>query len=375
MFGQSNDEPLLHSMNVDPPRTNLPWEFSFEVKFYPTTPTTIVDDHARYYVFLQLRRDILIGRLPATADTHALLGSFAAQIEFGDAPAQVNDEYEKFIVGARLVPTEHSNAEVSRTDYCPTSPAQTILLDDPTLQNKDEQLAGLIFELLESERFQELFIGIIERSRSNEYKKLKEELEQQKAKTAELESELVAIKKLVTTQGGRNPLPTPLLESASELERKRSVVISGIPEGRHGSEIENWKWDHICYNKVMNHLNVGTTPVTMYRLGRPNSHRPRLLKVVYGSSATQLAVLKRAPFLRSFPSGQLPVYIRRSMTREERDKIKSELVPKTFPNTQISRKVRPQPSPHLNVNPTHATTSEPMDLSGNESVDNIAAPN
>uniref|UniRef100_A0A8R1E2K0 FERM domain-containing protein n=1 Tax=Caenorhabditis japonica TaxID=281687 RepID=A0A8R1E2K0_CAEJA len=72
--------------------TDLPWEFSFEVKFYPTTPTTIVDDHARYYVFIQLRRDILTGRLPATADTHALLGSFVAQIEFGDAPAQVNDE-------------------------------------------------------------------------------------------------------------------------------------------------------------------------------------------------------------------------------------------------------------------------------------------
>uniref|UniRef100_A0A8R1EE71 Uncharacterized protein n=1 Tax=Caenorhabditis japonica TaxID=281687 RepID=A0A8R1EE71_CAEJA len=126
---------------------------------------------------------------------------------------------------------------------------------------KDEQLAGLIFELLESERFQELFIGIIERSRSNEYKKLKEELEQQKAKTAELESELVAIKKLVTTQGGRNPSPTPLLESASELERKRSVVISGIPEGRHGSEIENWKWDYICYNKITPNNNSDIPPL------------------------------------------------------------------------------------------------------------------
>uniref|UniRef100_A0A8R1EDH2 FERM domain-containing protein n=1 Tax=Caenorhabditis japonica TaxID=281687 RepID=A0A8R1EDH2_CAEJA len=94
---------------------NLPWEFSFEVKFYPATPTTIVDDHTRYYVFLQLCPDILTGRLPATADTHALLGSFVGQIEFGDAPAQVNDEYEKFIVVARLVPTEHLNAEVSRT--------------------------------------------------------------------------------------------------------------------------------------------------------------------------------------------------------------------------------------------------------------------
>uniref|UniRef100_A0A8R1IEV5 FERM domain-containing protein n=1 Tax=Caenorhabditis japonica TaxID=281687 RepID=A0A8R1IEV5_CAEJA len=101
---------------TNPNVADLPWEFSFEVKFYPTTPTTIVDDHTRYYVFLQLRRDILTGRLPATADTHALLGSFVAQIEFGDAPAQVNDEYENFIVAARLVPTEHSNAEVSRTE-------------------------------------------------------------------------------------------------------------------------------------------------------------------------------------------------------------------------------------------------------------------
>uniref|UniRef100_A0A8R1EX57 FERM domain-containing protein n=1 Tax=Caenorhabditis japonica TaxID=281687 RepID=A0A8R1EX57_CAEJA len=60
---------------------DLPWEFSFEVKFYPTTPTTIVDDHARYYVFLQLRRDILTGRLPATADTHALHGSFVVEMK------------------------------------------------------------------------------------------------------------------------------------------------------------------------------------------------------------------------------------------------------------------------------------------------------
>uniref|UniRef100_A0A8R1ER43 FERM domain-containing protein n=1 Tax=Caenorhabditis japonica TaxID=281687 RepID=A0A8R1ER43_CAEJA len=41
-------------------------EFEVNVKFYPTTPTTIVDDHARYYVFLQLRRDILTFQPPPT---------------------------------------------------------------------------------------------------------------------------------------------------------------------------------------------------------------------------------------------------------------------------------------------------------------------
>uniref|UniRef100_A0A8R1IN49 FERM domain-containing protein n=1 Tax=Caenorhabditis japonica TaxID=281687 RepID=A0A8R1IN49_CAEJA len=69
-----NDKKILKQLK------NLPQEFSFEVKFYPTTPTTIVDDHARYYVFLQLRRDILTGRLPATADTHALHGSFVVEM-------------------------------------------------------------------------------------------------------------------------------------------------------------------------------------------------------------------------------------------------------------------------------------------------------
>ncbi|CAI2293152.1 unnamed protein product [Caenorhabditis sp. 36 PRJEB53466] len=100
-----NDKKILRQLK------GLPWEFSFEVKFYPTTPTTLVDDHARYYLFLQLRRDILTGRLPATADTHALLGSFVAQMEFGDAPSQISDEYEQFIVNSKLVPTEQANSE------------------------------------------------------------------------------------------------------------------------------------------------------------------------------------------------------------------------------------------------------------------------
>uniref|UniRef100_A0A8R1ILB1 FERM domain-containing protein n=1 Tax=Caenorhabditis japonica TaxID=281687 RepID=A0A8R1ILB1_CAEJA len=73
------EEGIRHWLYNDKQLKNLPWEFSFEVKFYPTTPTTIVDNHTRYYVFLQLRRDILTGRLPATADTHALHGSFVVE--------------------------------------------------------------------------------------------------------------------------------------------------------------------------------------------------------------------------------------------------------------------------------------------------------
>src|SRR4029434_2071676 len=38
----------------------------------------------RYYLCLQLRDDILSGRLPCSFVTHALLGSYAVQAELGD---------------------------------------------------------------------------------------------------------------------------------------------------------------------------------------------------------------------------------------------------------------------------------------------------
>lgn len=39
---------------------------------------------SRYYLCLQLRDDILSGRLPCSFVTHALLGSYTVQAELGD---------------------------------------------------------------------------------------------------------------------------------------------------------------------------------------------------------------------------------------------------------------------------------------------------
>lgn len=39
---------------------------------------------SRYYLCLQLRNDILSGRLPCSFVTHALLGSYTVQAELGD---------------------------------------------------------------------------------------------------------------------------------------------------------------------------------------------------------------------------------------------------------------------------------------------------
>ncbi|TRZ12708.1 hypothetical protein HGM15179_014403 [Zosterops borbonicus] len=61
-----------------------PWDFTFNVKFYPPDPAQLTEDITRYYLCLQLRQDILTGRLPCSFATLALLGSYTVQSELGD---------------------------------------------------------------------------------------------------------------------------------------------------------------------------------------------------------------------------------------------------------------------------------------------------
>ncbi|XP_076320120.1 uncharacterized protein LOC143230443 isoform X2 [Tachypleus tridentatus] len=63
---------------------NGPWVFSFEVKFYPPDPAQLQEDITRYQLCLQIRNDILSGKLPCSFVTHALLGSYLVQSELGD---------------------------------------------------------------------------------------------------------------------------------------------------------------------------------------------------------------------------------------------------------------------------------------------------
>ncbi|XP_019403215.1 PREDICTED: protein 4.1 isoform X4 [Crocodylus porosus] len=61
-----------------------PWDFTFNVKFYPPDPAQLTEDITRYYLCLQLRQDIVTGRLPCSFATLALLGSYTVQSELGD---------------------------------------------------------------------------------------------------------------------------------------------------------------------------------------------------------------------------------------------------------------------------------------------------
>ncbi|XP_027407329.1 band 4.1-like protein 2 isoform X4 [Bos indicus x Bos taurus] len=82
---------------------NLPWLFSFNVKFYPPDPSQLTEDITRYFLCLQLRQDIASGRLPCSFVTHALLGSYTLQAELGD--------YD---------PEEHASHDLSDFQFAPT---------------------------------------------------------------------------------------------------------------------------------------------------------------------------------------------------------------------------------------------------------------
>nr|XP_012313752.1 band 4.1-like protein 2 isoform X11 [Aotus nancymaae] len=82
---------------------NLPWLFTFNVKFYPPDPSQLTEDITRYFLCLQLRQDIASGRLPCSFVTHALLGSYTLQAELGD--------YD---------PEEHGSIDLSEFQFAPT---------------------------------------------------------------------------------------------------------------------------------------------------------------------------------------------------------------------------------------------------------------
>uniref|UniRef100_A0A8C2BDV1 protein-tyrosine-phosphatase n=1 Tax=Cyprinus carpio TaxID=7962 RepID=A0A8C2BDV1_CYPCA len=56
----------------------------FRVKFFVSDPSKLQEEYTRYLYFLQLKQDILSGRLPCPQNTAVLLASYAVQAELGD---------------------------------------------------------------------------------------------------------------------------------------------------------------------------------------------------------------------------------------------------------------------------------------------------
>ncbi|NXX51583.1 EPB41 protein, partial [Tricholaema leucomelas] len=86
-----------------------PWDFTFNVKFYPPDPAQLTEDITRYYLCLQLRQDIIMGRLPCSFATLALLGSYTVQSELGDYDSDLHGP--DYITEFKLAPNQTKELE------------------------------------------------------------------------------------------------------------------------------------------------------------------------------------------------------------------------------------------------------------------------
>ncbi|XP_045018078.1 band 4.1-like protein 4A isoform X5 [Bubalus bubalis] len=64
--------------------TGPPYTLYFGIKFYAEDPCKLKEEITRYQFFLQVKQDVLQGRLPCPINTAAQLGAYAIQAELGD---------------------------------------------------------------------------------------------------------------------------------------------------------------------------------------------------------------------------------------------------------------------------------------------------
>ncbi|XP_075051625.1 LOW QUALITY PROTEIN: protein 4.1-like [Mixophyes fleayi] len=105
------------------------WDFTFNVKFYPPDPAQLTEDITRYNLCLQLRQDILSGRLPCSFATLALLGSYTVQSEVGDYDEDLHgtDYVSEFKLSPNQTKDLESKVAELHKSYRSMTPAQADL--------------------------------------------------------------------------------------------------------------------------------------------------------------------------------------------------------------------------------------------------------
>ncbi|EEB16103.1 4.1 G protein, putative [Pediculus humanus corporis] len=118
-----------------------PFSLYFGVKFYAADPCKLLEEITRYQFFLQVKQDILQGRLPVSFETAAELGAYAVQSEIGD--------YD---------PKRHSKGYVSEFRFTSNQTAEL----EARIEERHKDLAGLMpaaaeFSYLEKVKWLEMY--------------------------------------------------------------------------------------------------------------------------------------------------------------------------------------------------------------------------
>ncbi|XP_071446930.1 tyrosine-protein phosphatase non-receptor type 4 isoform X1 [Hetaerina americana] len=104
-------------------KQNRGGHFFFRVKFYVTDPSKLQEEYTRYHFFLQIRKDILDGRLQVPPSTACLLASYAVQSELGDY--HPDEHGSGYLSEFRLIPGQSEEMEKKIAELHKLHKAQT----------------------------------------------------------------------------------------------------------------------------------------------------------------------------------------------------------------------------------------------------------
>uniref|UniRef100_A0A7I4YBW2 UBX domain-containing protein 6 n=1 Tax=Haemonchus contortus TaxID=6289 RepID=A0A7I4YBW2_HAECO len=202
---------------------------------------------------------------------------YTIQSEENEETQEEKDKWDNFshssLVTPRTLPV--STAQRKNAECCSSDKDDQLL----KLINSDKKLpeyVKIILAVLKDTRDQLLAVNEWSSKLSEENEKLRKENAELKKLLESRESQSNS-RELPTTSLPRNSDSKPV---ENELERSRSIVISGIPEFSSTSSADRAYRDLNAVNTILNHLDVQCIPVTVYRLGKHENTRSRFVKTL-----------------------------------------------------------------------------------------------
>jgi hypothetical protein len=126
------------------------------------------------------------------------------------------------------------------------------------------------------------------------------------------------------------PAPIPVVKPApipdnELLERRRSIVVAGLPESKKSKLSGRVEDDTIQVQKILDITKTEAKPIAIYRINprivpgevATTPTKPRLLKVIFASTSHRTTTLRNSRDLKETESFR-NVFLRPSMTKEER---------------------------------------------------------
>ncbi|XP_071523929.1 FERM domain-containing protein 5 isoform X2 [Panulirus ornatus] len=134
--------------------------FCFRVKFYPADPLRLQEEITRYQLFLQLRRDLLHGRLYCSQADAAMLAAYIVQAEIGDyEPAK---HYGNYISDFKILLKQTPKIEEKIMEFHPTLKNHTPLMAETCFLKKASVLDtyGVDPHPVKDHRGSQLYLGL-----------------------------------------------------------------------------------------------------------------------------------------------------------------------------------------------------------------------